>query len=100
MRNIGLTAVTVALLIAVPACADGQLPDGAEKASSFFGLLPLPDDDAQASSANARFSREFSISGSKWDEAARERDVFFARLQHRQGADRTWDIRLGRGAQI
>ena len=69
----------------------------------FFGLLPLPDDDGrtnQTPTANAEFSREFSSSGSKWDKDAGERDVFLAHLRHRQGPDRSWDVRLGRGAQI
>ncbi len=67
---------------------------------AFFGFMPLPDRDPARPAGTTTFSREFSPSGSAWDPEANERDVFLARLQHRQGRARSWDVRIGLGGQI
>ncbi|MFG0335331.1 MAG: dienelactone hydrolase family protein, partial [Maioricimonas sp. JB049] len=43
---------------------------------------------------------EYTASGSVWDERLDERQVFQLEMQHRQDADRSFKLRIGRGGQI
>lgn len=48
----------------------------------------------------ATITRDYSPSGSVWAEGLDERQVFLAELAHRQGADDSFAVRVGKGGQI
>ncbi len=48
----------------------------------------------------AVFSSRFTPSGSVWDKRLDERQVFQLQIAHRQGADNSFTLRMGKGGQI
>lgn len=53
-----------------------------------------------AARGEARITRDYTPSGSIWAEGLDETQVFLAELSHRQGADDSFAVRVGKGGQI
>jgi len=93
----GLRAIAIVGLTAA-----GLVPlAGARATDPLLDVFPPSVAEAPAGQrGEATITREFSPSGSIWAEGLDERQVFLAELVHRQGADDSFAVRVGKGGQI
>ena len=102
-----LVAVVFALAFCLPPACNGESavpPNLTDEKDYLFTFLPGGDldcsDKREEEFSCTLFGRDFVPSGSTWDPACEERDVFLALLRHEQSRAHAWQLRVGKGGQI